>query len=227
MTTKPFVCQYCKHGYTKESSLVTHICEQKRRYLAKNEKHVVIAHQTFIRFFQLTQNAKGVKSYEEFAKSPYYNAFVKFGSFVSNTNPMYPQKYIDYVVTSGAKLDQWCRDELYEKYILHLIVTESAETALERTLTHMQDWADKNNAAWNHYFKCVSPSRVIFDIKDGKISPWVILNCKSGKMMLTSLVDEQLNLIEKYIDPNMWLKKFKQYPADVMLIKEVAKEGNL
>ncbi len=227
MTTKPFVCQYCKHGYTKESSLMTHICEQKRRHLAKAEKHVVIAHQAFIRFFQLTQNAKGVKTYEEFSKSPYYNAFVKFGSFVSNTSPLYPQKYIEFVVTSGAKLDQWCRDELYERYILNLIMTESADTALERTLGHMQAWADKNNTLWNCYFKHVSPNRVVFDIKDGKISPWVVLNCKSGKSMLTSLVDEQLNIIEKFIDPTAWLKKFKQHPADVILIREVAKEGNL
>ena len=35
---------------------------------------------------------------------------------MSNVKPLYPHKYIDYVVTSGVKLDHWCREELYEKY---------------------------------------------------------------------------------------------------------------
>lgn len=224
---KPFICQYCGHGYTKESTLMTHVCEQKRRHLAKDEKHVVIGFQTFIRFYQITQHAKGTKTYDEFAKSPYYNAFVKFGSFVSNTDPLYPQHYIDYVVRSGVKLDHWCRDELYEKYVLHLIHTESAETALERTLAHMQEWADANNSVWNHYFKYVSTNRAVFDIKDGKVSPWVILNAPTGKEMLKNLRDDQLASISNIIDPQVWVKKFKANTFDVQLIKEVVQAGSL
>lgn len=226
-TKKPFVCQYCKSGYTKESTLMTHVCEQKRRHLAKDEKHVVIGYQTFVRFFQLTQNAKGVKTYDEFAKSPYYNAFVKFGSFVSNTNPLYPQKFIDFVVKSGVKLDHWCRDELYEKYVVNLILTESAETALERTLQHMQSWADDKNARWNDYFRYVSTSRAMFDIKDGKVSPWVILNAPTGRNMLNTLSDEQLASISNIIDPQVWMKKFKSSTFDVQLIKDVVSAGDL
>jgi hypothetical protein len=226
-TTTKFTCQFCKSKFTKESTLATHVCEQKRRFLAKEEKHVVIGHQAFIRFYQLTQNAKSVKTYEEFAKSPYYNAFIKFGSFVSNTNPLYPQKYIDYVVKSGVKLDHWCRDELYETYILHLLHHESAETALERSLKTMQEWADSHNSVWNHYFKYVSTNRAVFDIKDGKISPWVLLNCQTGKDLLNNFNDEQLASVGPIIDPQVWIKKFKTHTFDVNLIKEVAKEGNL
>lgn len=225
--TKPFVCQYCKSGYTKESTLITHVCEQKRRHLAKEEKHVVIGYQTFVRFFQITQHAKGTKTYEEFAKSPYYNAFVKFGSFVSNTNPLYPEKFIDWIVRSGVKLDHWCRDELYEKYVVDLLHTESAETAIERSLAHMQKWADNNGSVWNHYFKYVSTNRAVFDIRDGKVSPWLILNSPSGKEMLTNFQDDQLASISNIINPQVWIKKFKSQEYDVQFIKELVKEGNL
>ena len=224
---KPYICQYCKHGYTKESTLLTHVCEQKRRHLAKDEKHVVIGLQTFIRFYQITQNAKSTKTYEEFAKSPYYNAFVKFGSYVSNIDPLYPEKFIDYVVTSGVKLDHWCRDELYEKYVINLIHTENGETALERSLAHMQSWADSNNSSWNHYFKYVSTNRAVFDIKDGKVSPWLILNSPTGKAMLANFRDDQLASISNIINPQVWVKKFKSNTFVLELIKQVVKEANL
>ena len=224
---KPYICQYCKHGYTKESTLFTHVCEQKRRHLAKEEKHVVIGYQTFVRFYQITQNAKQNKTYEEFARSPYYNAFVKFGSYVNNVSPLYPSNYLDWVVKSGVKLDHWCRDTLYERYVLELIHTEGVETALERSIKTMETWAETQTSTWSHYFSYVSFSRATFDIKDGKISPWLILNCETGKKMLASLSDEQLASISNIIDPLVWVKKFKAQKHDLDLVKEIVKEANL
>lgn len=227
VNTKPFVCQYCGHGYTKESTLVTHVCEQKRRHLQKDQKAVRVGYDAFNRFFKLSQNAKGDKTYDEFAKSPYYNAFVKFGSYVSNVNPLYPDHYIDWVIRSGVKLDHWCKDALYEKYVLELIHTEQVETAVERSVRHMQSWANDNNSVWNHYFKYVSPNRAMFDIKDGKVSPWLILNSKSGKEMLNRMDDFQLNAIASVIDPQVWIKRFREDKDDLDLVKIVIDQGNL
>ena len=227
LINQPYVCQYCKKGFMQEKTLFVHVCEQKRRHLAKSEKHVVIGYDTYNRFYKTTQNNKGDKTYDEFAKSPYYNAFVKFGSFVSNVNPLYPDKFINYVVTSGVKLDHWCRDELYDDYVVHLIKTESVETALERSVSHMLSWSNDNNAQFNHYFLYVSLSRACYDIRDGKISPWVILNSSNGKTRLKKFNDEQLLAINAVMDIPFWLNKFKKLPADVELVKQVVKESNI
>lgn len=224
---KPFVCQFCNHKYMQEKTLAVHICEQKRRYLAKDEKHVNIGYITFNRFFQLTQGKGQNKTHDEFARSPYYNAFVKFGSFVSNINPLYPEKFIEYVVRSGVKLDHWCREELYEKYVLNLIHTEAVETALERSIAHMQSWASDNNSLWNHYFRYVSTNRAVYDIKDGKVSPWLILNSPTGKAMLANFRDDQLDAISNIIAPTVWVKKFKKQTFDLDLVKTVVKEASL
>ncbi len=225
--TKPYVCQYCGHGYTKESTLITHVCEQKRRFLQKDDKAVRIGYDAFNRFFKLSQNMKGDKTYEDFAKSPYYNAFVKFGSYVSNVNPLYPDQYIDWVIRSGVKLDHWCRDALYEQFVLELIHTEPAEVALDRTVKHMITWGDENKALWNHYFDYVSPNRATFDIKDGKVSPWLVLNCASGKKLLARLDDVQLSAITNVINPEVWVKKFKSQRNDLEMVKLIVKEASL
>lgn len=225
--TLTYTCQYCKHTFSKEKTLAVHVCEQKRRALAKTDRHVVLGYDTYNRFYKRTQNSKQDKTYDEFAKSPYYNAFIKFGSFVSNVNPLYPDRFIDYVVTSGVKLDHWCRDELYDQYVLNLIRVESVETALERGISHMMKWGEDNNASWNHYFLYVSLNRACYDIRDGKVSPWLILNSANGRAMIKKFSDEQLAAISAVVDVPFWMNKFKKLPADVELVKQVVKESNL
>ena len=227
-SSKPFVCEYCNTGYSKEKTLIVHICEQKRRHLQQKEKRVQLGFYAFNQFYKLSAGSKKDKTYEEFCKSQYYNAFVKFGSFISNVKPLYPEKYIDYVVTSRVKLDHWCREEMYEKYAIELIRKEGVETALERSVITMMEWADENTPApWNHYFQHIGLNTAVWNIKDGKISPWLILNCKTGKDMLNKFNDEQLDMIYHVLDPAHWAMRFKRNPKDVELVKEVVKESNL
>lgn len=224
---KPYVCQYCNTGYTREKTLVAHMCEKKRRALQKNEKRVQMGYYAFNQFYKLSAGAKKDKTYEEFCASQYYNAFVKFGSFITNVRPLYPERYIDHVVTSQVKLDHWCREEMYEKYVLDLILREGVETALERSIITMSEWAEENDSVWNHYFHYVSLNRAVWHIKDGKISPWLIMNCKSGKEMLSKFNDEQLTLVYHVMNPEHWAMRFQRQKDDVELVKEVAKESNL
>lgn len=203
------------------------MCEKKRRALQKNEKRVQMGYYAFNQFYKLSAGAKKDKTYEEFCASQYYNAFVKFGSFITNVRPLYPERYIDHVVTSQVKLDHWCREEMYEKYVLDLILREGVETALERSIITMSEWAEENDSVWNHYFHYVSLNRAVWHIKDGKISPWLIMNCKSGKEMLSKFNDEQLTLVYHVMNPEHWAMRFQRQKDDVELVKEVAKESNL
>lgn len=227
LVEQPFDCMHCGKSFIKEKTLFAHMCEPKRRAMQRDEKRVQAGYMAFNRFYQLTQGAKKSKTYEEFCKSAYYNAFVKFGSFVNNVNPLYPDKFIDYVIKSGVKLDHWCRDELYETYLYEMIKVEPVESAVQRTLTTMMDWADSSQAQFNHYFSYVNLNRAVHDIRNGKISPWVILNCNTGKKMVSNMNDEQLDMIAPAFDVPHWLKKFKQQPADAALVQEILKEADV
>jgi hypothetical protein len=178
----------------------------------------------FNRWWQLAQNAKKLKTYEEFCDTSYYNAFVKFGSFLNNVNPIYPEKFIDYVIKSGVKLDHWCRDELYDQYLIEMLKVEPVESAVQRSLQTMMEWADEHNANYAHYFNYVSLNKAVHDIRNGTVSPWIILNTLSGKDMVQKMSDEQLNMISASFEVPFWLRKFKEVPADVALVKEICKE---
>ena len=125
-----------------EKNFILHVCEKKRRHLQKG-KTCPLGYYAFTRFYKLSAGTKTDKTYEQFCDSPTYNAFVKFGSWVNNVKSLYTERYIDWVVTSGVKLDHWCRDELYEKYVNEFVLKESMETAVERTIQTMMDCPEK------------------------------------------------------------------------------------
>ena len=224
---KPFKCQFCNQGFTSEKTIISHLCEKKRRFNAKDDQHVRIGYNTYVRFFELIQKSKVTKTYQEFINSDLYSAFVKFGSFINNVSPLYPTQYIDWILKSGIKIDQWCTEEYYYQYVLDLIQRETSDTALKRTINTMFDWAEQNNKLWSDYFTTATTQRIVYDIRDGKISPWLILNCNSGISMMNRLNDEQLSLVYKIMDPSFWTRKFKTYSTDVTTIKHIVKENNL
>lgn len=224
LVAQPYKCNHCNKSFMQEKTLVAHMCERKRRALQKDEKRVQAGYMAFNRWWQLAQGAKKNKTYEEFCDTSYYNAFVKFGSFLNNVTPIYPEKFVDYVIKSGVKLDHWCRDELYDRYLIDMLKVEPVESAVQRSIQTMMEWGDEHNAAFSHYFLYVSLNKAVYDIRNGKISPWVILNTVSGKEMVQKMSDEQLNMIAPTFDVQFWLRKFKEVPADVALVKEICKE---
>lgn len=227
LVDQPHNCVHCGKKFMQEKTLYAHMCESKRRAMQKDEKRVQAGFLAFNKFFRMTQAAKKDKTYDEFCKSPYYNAFVKFGSFVNNVMPLYPEKFMEFVIKSGVKLDHWCRDELYDRYLFEMIKVEPVEAAVQRSLTHMMEWGDANKAEFNHYFLYVNLNRAVNDIRNGYISPWIVLNCKSGRDLVGKFNEEQLEIIAPAFDVPYWVKRFKEKTDDVTLVKEVCKESGI
>ena len=227
MESTKFICPYCNKEFTRERTLQVHMCEPKRRYLQKNEKWVQNGFIVFQRFYEIHQKNHKTKTYEDFCKSAFYNAFVKFGRFMMHINPIYPEKYIDYVILSKIKLDHWARDDLYEAYLIDTLKVEPVESAIQRSITTMMDWADEQNAQWSDYFRLVNTTRAVQHIQNGKMSPWLVLGCTPGQKMLQSFSDEQLDMVERFIRPDYWKTKFKQYPADHSFEQETVKGAKI
>lgn len=221
---QPFKCTHCNKSFMRQRTLISHMCEGRRRAMQQGEKRVQAGLMVYNRFFQLTQNAKKPKTYDEFCNTSYYNAFVKFGSFINNVKPLYPEKFVDYVIKSGVKLDHWCRDELYETYLYEMIKVEPVDNAIERSIKTFMEWGDKHNTPFEDYFNLINLNQAVQDILNGKISPWIILNSAAGQTMLNKMNDEQLNMIAPALEIQFWVRKFKTVPADVALVREICKE---
>ncbi|MDA8882936.1 hypothetical protein N9I00_00855 [bacterium] len=223
-----FECQYCKKSFKKEKTLSVHLCEPKRRWLNKDAKYVRLGHIAYNQFYKLTQGIKTKeKSYEEFSKSNYYTAFTKFGRHILDINAIDPEKFIDFVINNSVHLDKWCSDAVYETYIRELNKKETAERAVERGILLMQQWSREYDRPYNAFFREISKPRLIHWIKSGRISPWIIFNCYSCSEAMANFNEHELNLINEYLEPTFWTKKFSVRKDDVQFVSEVLERAGL
>ena len=204
------------------------MCEQKRRFTNKDSKYVRLGFLAYNRFYEISQAVGSKKrTYESFARSSYYTAFTKFGKYIIDVNAIDPEKFIDFVITSGVKLDKWCSDAVYETYIRELNKKETAERAVERGILLMQQWGMENDRPYNVFFREISKPRAIHWIKSGRISPWIIFNSTSGSELLNSFNDHELNLINEYLEPTFWSRKFQVRNEDVLFVKQVLETAKI
>jgi len=224
--TKDYECKYCSKKFAKESTLLSHMCEKKRRWLQEKEIGVQLALQAFVRFYELTSTG-ATKTYADFVQSPYYNAFVKFGRYAHHLRAVNYRHFVDYLLKKQIKLDHWCRDQHYEDYLQDYLRKEHVQDALERSIKTMTEWSEETGAEFNHYFLYASSNRVVRDITNGRISPWCVYNTNSGIDFLDKCTAEQINLMFSIIDPDFWQKHFAKHLDDVDFVKAVLKEAGI
>ena len=223
-------CQFCNKVYSRESTLITHLCEPKRRFNQKNEQGVQIGFNAYLRFYEKTQGSAQLKTYDDFCNSNFYIAFVRFGRYLVDIRAVNVKSFTDWLLTNNHKLDHWTKDKLYITWLAEYMRKEPVQDAIERALREMQLYADTNTTLENNfsnYFRLGSSNLICYHISTGRISPWVIYNCDSGVAWLNEINAEQINMIISWIDPDYWSKRFRDYVADAEWCKMILKEAGL
>jgi hypothetical protein len=227
---KNFSCKYCNKDFRKESTLAAHLCEQKRRWQQEKETGVQLGLRAYLQFYESTQGSAKLKSYEDFVSSPYYNAFVRYGRYLVAIRAVNSNSFSSWLLKNNKKLDQWCKDSYYDEWLLEYLRKEAVQDALERALKEMQDYADTHPELKNgflDYFRYGNSNRICHHIVAGRISAWVVYNCRTGVEFLDNLQEDQIAMIMPYIDPDVWQKKFADYIADTEWCKHILQEAGL
>ena len=216
-----YTCQYCKKDFIKESSLAVHSCEPRRRRQEQSERGVQLGLQAYLKFYQLTQGSARLKTFDDFADSPYYRAFVKFGRYCVDIRAINPVRFIEYVLKQNKKIDHWCRDSIYTEYLLDYLRVENVNDALARAIEFGITWQEHTSNPAHDCLRYGNSNAICYAISSGRISPWVIYNSDSGQKFLSDLTSEQIAMIWPYVDSDFWMKKFQDYPADQEYTKDI------
>jgi hypothetical protein len=216
-----FRCKFCNKDFRRENSLAVHVCEQKKRYQEREEVGVQIGLQAYLRFYEVTQGSARLKTFEDFAASPYYRAFVKFGRYVQSIRAIAVPRYTDWLLKHNKKLDQWCRDSFYTEFLSNYVREEHVDDALARALETGLRWSEETGSPSDHYLRYGNANAVCYAITTGRITAWILYNCDSGNEFLANLNQEQLAMIWPWIDADFWSRKFHDYPADAVYVREL------
>lgn len=221
-----FTCEHCGKTFRSEKTLSIHMCEAKRRLEMKSDPAVALGYMGFQKFYSMN-GVKKEKTYEEFAKSPYFKAFHRWAMYCRHTKVVDPIVYLDWLLKEQIKIDKWNTDRIYDTYLKSFLYTEPVEPALTRSWQTFSEWADDMTSVSSHYLVHASTSRIVNDITRGRLSPWILYVSSHGQEVLSRLNQEQLALIIDYIDPDRWLKKIDKNPVDLETAKQWLSEKGI
>jgi hypothetical protein len=224
-TSELYKCKFCSKEFKRESTLAAHLCEPKRRHNQQNEKGVQIGLNAYLRFYETTQGSAKFKTYEDFAKSPYYAAFVKFGRQCVMINAINVKAYVEWLLKNNKKLDHWYKDSMYDEYLQQYLRTEALSDALQRAIEYSIKWGEERDLPPHDFLRYGNSNTVTYAISTGRISPWIIYNCASGQHFLHIMNTEQIQIVWPWIDSDFWQKKFRDYPADQAFAEEILKQA--
>jgi hypothetical protein len=214
-------CEFCGRTFARESTITKHICEYKHRWLEKDRAGNRIGFQTWLQFYIKTSTSKKKRTYEEFIKSAYYTAFVKFGNYCVEINALNISRFTDWLLKNQIKIDTWCTDSTYNKYLIEYLRIEDPLDAIARGVETTITLAEAAGILSKDVLRYGNSNRICHNITTGKISPWLLYHSDSGKKFLDNLSDPQVAMVIDYINPELWAIKFKREPENVKQVKEI------
>jgi len=220
-TKQQYGCDFCGRNFVRESTIASHLCEYKQRWMNKDLQGNRIGFQAWLQFYKKNSTSKKKRTYEEFIKSAYYVAFVKFGTYCTDTNALNVSRYVDWLCKNQIRLDSWYSDKNYTKFLIEYLREEDPLDAIARSIEFTISIVENQGVLSKDCLRYINKNKICHAITIGKISPWLLYQSDSGTKFLDDLDATQVKMIIDYINPEQWAIKFKRNPDKVKEIKDL------
>jgi len=206
-----FKCSFCNKDFSREKTLFSHPCEQKRRYEDRQTKKVALGFTAFENIMKsIKPNTRPTS--EEFRHHTLYLPCVKWAVFTLENKCFAPLSYLQWLLKMNVKIFQWVEMDVYRSWLYIGILEEDPWESFERSMITVENWAKKYNFTPNEYFTRNSDEAICEDILNSEVTGWLVLCSKSGQNWLSNLHETFLGKIWTWIDANRWSAKFKNCP---------------
>lgn len=220
-----FSCEFCSRSFLRESTIAKHICEYKHRWQDKDKRGNQIGFQAWIQFYKRNTANTKKRTYLDFIKSTYYNAFAKFGTYCVDSKVINVPRYVEWLLKNKISIDVWNKDTHYTNFLIEYLRQEDPLDAVARSVETLQELSIDEKLQYNDYLRYGNKNKICYNITTGRISPWMLYHSSSGLKFIDTLDESQVKLILEYIDPEKWAIKFKRNPDIVKTVKEICDAG--
>ncbi len=198
-----------------------HLCENKRRWQDKDQPGNRIGFQAWVEFYKKNTASKKLRTYVDFTKSAYYIAFVKFGHYCVDIKCINVVRYADWLLKNQIKIDSWCSDTNYTKFLIEYLKTEDPLDAIARSIEATMTISKDSGIETKDCLRYANRNKLAYAVTTGKISPWMLYQSESGVKFLEELDESQQKMIIDYINPEQWAIKFRRNTEMVTQVKEL------
>jgi hypothetical protein len=129
------------------------------------------------------------------------------------------------LLKNQVKIDNWCSDSTYTKYLIEFLRHEDAFDAIHRSIEHCMEMAVDANIQPHDMLRYGNANKICYAITTGKISPWLLYQSDSGTRFLDGLNEGHVKMIIDYINPEQWAIKFKRDAEHTKKINDTIREA--
>jgi len=228
LDTTKHKCQHCDREFSRESTLLAHLCEPKRRFHSRGEKPVLLGLQAYIAI-KRSLGQQVADEWQSFENNSLYRVLVKFGRYCVSSRVIAFPHYVRWLLAPEQrrlKIDyHWSSDKIYEEFLLAHTRREDANDAVARATETMQGYSSLAN--YRDYFRYLNANLIVQDITAGRVTAWTVLNCASGHEFVARLDSKQQEIIYAWIDPDYWPQRFRDYAATQLKIEHDLQQQGL
>jgi len=223
-----YKCKYCNKEFARETTLMSHMCERKRRVLAKDDKQNRIAYQSWLLYRRLSMaNVKNDKPYEDFVDNSLFTGFMKLAKYMIDMNFEKPEEFVKFIVMNSVKMHDWTKIFVHQEFVKDKLKTETVDRAIERSLLNMKEWAERTGNNWQDYFVQVNTVEAVQDIKMGRLSPWCTFATDQGSRFIDRLEPGQVQELIDFLNPQAWKARIKRQQEDADWVQEVFNKAEI
>ena len=203
-----------------------HRCEQRRRFQQKDTSFARYGYEAFIEI-QKHFFGKNKPLEEDFRKSDFYLACLRWGHFVIDIRCLDAKQYLSYLLKLNVPIDKWNKDEIYDCWLASYVFTEHLWDAFERSIKSIDEWGTACDKPYRDYFRQAGTARIMTDVRRGAVSGWIVFCSDSGCEWLSNLENGDLELVWDFLDAARWKIQLSKFPEEAVTISEICKNAGL
>lgn len=216
-------CKHCRHVFVREDRYLAHQCKQMKR----EEEFKTPLGQTAWQYYQLwLRKQKRMASHPtSFLTSKYYRTFMNFATFAKSTDLPSVDKFIWLMVEKQWPPTLWTNDTVYTTYLEFIDYKTTPMEQVKQSIETLMTYANKHEIDISEVFEKMQPTEVIHFVRIRRLSPWLLMFCKTFKKMFRERVStEQKVILETLIRPEHWAEKFEEHSKSIEKIKHYVDE---
>lgn len=211
-----YECEFCKTNYSTERGLENHKCDVQARV---EMLQTPLGQASFLFYAKwMRASRRSIPTITTFSTSRYYESFLRFAKFNKAVRLPSVDTYITIMVSKDIGPHLWTQDKAYGIYLEHMTLNLDPNTAVKITSDTLEKLAEEYSCEISDVFAACSKLEIIQNIRERRLTPWILLKSKAFRAWLATLSETELNTVQSLIDVGFWTRRFKEHPKVVKLM---------
>lgn len=212
-----YECEFCRMNYATERGLENHKCDVQSRV---EMLQTPLGQASFLFYAKWMRACKrSIPTITTFSTSRYYESFLRFAKFNKAVRLPSVDVYITTMVAKDIGPHLWTNDKAYGIYLEHMEFSLDPNTSVKITSDTLEKLAEEYSCSLSDVFTACNKLEIIQNIRERRLSPWILLKSKAFVRWLGTLSETELDSVQSLIDAGFWKRRFTEHPKVVKLMQ--------